>query len=211
VTSSKDASTSLLWHEPIERLEFSELFLGGMASTYFARGRPSGYGFCFTDRRIIGFRMRRVSLAVEAPFLGLIGVLYLAVLFEFISGTAVLLGFLLPLILHAANIPITWLTNGISESVLSRRARDTSKLLKRRRDFELRRNQIGELLMKSPGKCPSMLRTGGAGGYLRITPTDYRSKPIEIKVHRWTQHQRLRDLVISFSSREPKVRALEYP
>jgi len=49
------------------------------------------------------------------------------------------------------------------------------------------------------------------GGYLKITPKDYRLRKIEIKIRGWNQHQRLRDLVINFSSREPKVRALEYP
>ncbi|HYY90678.1 MAG TPA: hypothetical protein VE955_01675 [Candidatus Dormibacteraeota bacterium] len=86
MTSTKDASASVLWHEPIEGLEFGELLLGSMASTYFARGRTSGYGFCFTDRRIIGFRMRRVSLALKAPFITLISVLYLFVLLEISLG-----------------------------------------------------------------------------------------------------------------------------
>src|SRR5438876_103412 len=34
---------------------------------------------------------------------------------------------------------------------------------------------------------------------------------IEIRSHGWNQHQKLRDLVINFASREPRVRAVEYP
>ena len=211
VSNSHDTLSGLQWHEPVEGLEFGELLLGTVASTYFARGRTSGYGVCFTDRRIIGFRMRRFSLALKAPFVAAIGVIYLVVILETLSGPGLLLGFLLPLVLHVVNYPIAWLTNRISESVLSRRTVDPSRLLKRKRDLELRRAQIEELLMKSPEKGVSLLRMSSYSGYLKITPTDYSSRPIEIKLRGWKQGQKLRDLVISFSSREPKVRALEYP
>jgi len=155
--------------------------------------------------------MRRFSLALKAPFVAAIGVIYLVVILETLSGPGLLLGFLLPLVLHVVNYPIAWLTNRISESVLSRRTVDPSRLLKRKRDLELRRAQIEELLMKSPEKGVSLLRMSSYSGYLKITPTDYSSRPIEIKLRGWKQGQKLRDLVISFSSREPKVRALEYP
>ena len=210
MSTSQNTLPGVHWQEPMEGLEFGELFLGAIASSYFAHGRISGFGFCFTDRRIIGFKMRRIALALKAPFVATIGVLYLVAILEALSGTA-LLALLLPLVVHLANWPVTVLTSRSSESILSRRAGDPSKLMKRRRDFELRRYQIEELLMKSPGKGRNLLRTGGVGGYLKITLKDYQLKPIEIKIHRWNQHQRLRDLVINFSNREPKVRALEYP
>jgi len=206
----QDTLSGLEWREPIEGLEFGELFLGAITSTFFARGRFSGYGICFTDRRIIGFRMRRVALILKTPFVAAIGALYLVVILETLSGTA-LLALLLPLVLHLANWPITILTNRISENILSRKGLDPSKLLERRRDFEVRRSHIEELLMKSPGKGRNPLRSVGIGGYLKITPKDYHLKQIEIRIRGWNQHQRLRDLVINFSSREPKVRALEYP
>ena len=177
----------LEWREPIEGLEFGELFLGAITSTFFARGRFSGYGICFTDRRIIGFRMRRVALILKTPFVAAIGALYLVVILETLSGTA-LLALLLPLVLHLANWPITILTNRISENILSRKALGPSKLLERRRDLELRRNQIEELLMKSPGKGRNLLRSGGMGGYLKITLKDYRLRKIEIKIRGWNQH-----------------------
>ena len=207
---SQNTLPGVHWQEPMEGLEFGELFLGGVVSNYLARGRISGFGFCFTDRRIIGFKMRRVALALKAPFVAAIGVLYVVVILGTLSGAA-LLALFLPLVLHLANWPITALTGRTSERILSRKASDPSKLMKRRRDFELRRNQIEELLMKSPGNGHNILRTGGLGGYLKITLKDYHSKPIEVKIHGWKQHQRLRDLVINFSSSEPKVRALEYP
>jgi hypothetical protein len=203
--------SSLQWREPIEGLEFGELFLGGMASVHLARGHLAGYGFCFTDRRIIGFKMRRVSLALKVPFIAAIGVLYVFIVFEILSGTGPWFAILAPSVIHVVDWPAAVLTNRISERILSRTAADPSKLMKKRKDFELRKNQIEELTMKNPGKGLSRLRTGGTGGYLRITQKDYRSKPIEIKINGWKQHQRLRDLVINFSSREPKVRALEYP
>jgi hypothetical protein len=210
VSNSQKTLAGVQWQEPIEGLEFGELFLGGIASSYFAHGRIFGFGFCFTDRRIIGLRMRRVALTLKAPFVTLIGVVYLVVILEALSGTA-LLAFLLPIVLHLANWPITAVTSRTSESFLSKNASDPSKLMKRRRDFELRRNQIEEMLMKSPGKSRNILRMGSSGGYLKITLKDYHSKPIEIKIHGWKQHQKLRELVINFSSREPKIRALEYP
>jgi len=154
--------------------------------------------------------MRRVALILNTPFVAATGALYVVVILETLSGTA-LLALLLPLVLHLANWPITILTNRISENILSRKGLGPSKLLERRRDFEVRRSHIEELLMKSPGKGRNLLRSVGIGGYLKITPKDYHLKQIEIRIRGWNQHQRLRDLVINFSSREPKVRALEYP
>lgn len=196
--------------EPIVGFEFGELFLGGIASTYFVRGRFSGYGFYFTDRRIIGLKMRRVALAVKAPFEAAIIALYLIIIFETLSGAAQLVSLLLPLVLHFANWPLTVLTRRISQNIISRKTADASKLMRQKRDFELRRNEIEELLMKSPSKR-SLLEIRGTGGYLRITTKDFRVKPILVKVQAWKQHQKLRDLVIDFSSREPRVRAMEYP
>jgi len=211
VSGSEETLPGIRWQEPIEGLEFGELFLGGIASSYFARGRVFGFGVIFTDRRIIGFKMRHVALTLKAPFVAVIGVLYLVVILETLSGTA-FLALLLPLVVHLANWPVTVLTSRFSQSIMSRKAVDPSKLMKRRKDFELRRNQIEELLMKSPGKGRNILRTAGVGGYLKITPKDYSLKPIEIRIHGGgNQHQRLRELVINFSSREPKVRAFEYP
>lgn len=66
--------------------------------------------------------------------------------------------------------------------------------------------------MKDPGKGLGILRTGGLGGYLKITPKDFhQGRLIEIKIYGWRQYQRLRDLIIDFSSMEPKIRSLEYP
>jgi len=152
--------------------------------------------------------MRRVALAVKTPFEAVFVALYLIVIFETLSGVAQLVGLLLPLVVHFVNIPLTILTRRISENIVSRKAADAPKLLKQPRDFELQRNEIEELLMKNPVR---RLNLSGSKGYLRITPKDHRVEPIEIKIYGWKQHQNLRDLVISFSSREPKVKALEYP
>lgn len=81
-------------------------------------------------------------------------------------------------------------------------------MLARRRDFEFRRNEIEEFLTQSP---PRRLSLGVTLGYLRIIPKDHRLGMIEAKLYGWKQSQKLRDIVIRFSSREPKVRAMEYP
>src|SRR5438093_12203335 len=95
--------------------------------------------------------MRGVRLIVRTSCVAAIGALSLVVNLETLSRTA-LLALILPLVLHLANWPITILTSRISENILSRKALGPSKLLERRRDLELRRNQIEELLMRSPGK-----------------------------------------------------------
>jgi hypothetical protein len=205
--------SSLRWQEPLEGLEFGELFLGGIASIYFGHGHPSGYGFCFTNRRIIGFKMRWVSLALRAPFEAALLALYLIVLFETLSGTARLLGLLVPLLFPIADWTLSVLTRRISENIISQRAQDPSMLMIQKRDFEIRRNEIEEMSMKTPEIGSSFL--GMSKGYLNIAPKAHRQEPTLITIygrHRYPPYyQDLRDLVIDFSRREPKVKAMEYP
>ena len=87
MSSSQNVLSSQQWHEPIEGLEFGEVYLGGQASTYIARGRFPGYGLYFTDRRLIGVKMRLITRVVEAPVLALIVILYVYVAFESLSRT----------------------------------------------------------------------------------------------------------------------------
>ena len=206
VSISQDTSSALRWHEPIEGLEFGELFLGGIASTYLGRGRSIGYAVHFTDKRVIGVRMRLLAQALLVPYLIIVGSLYLLTLFE-IASRAILFVFL-PFVIILADQGLRILSRRFSERIISRKGADVTWSMKRKRDFEFPRNAIEELLMKSPLRG---LNLGSSKGYLRITLKDHRVKLIEIKTHGWKQHQKLRDLVINFSSSEPKVRALEYP
>src|SRR5437667_6952971 len=95
MTTLPGTTSGLQWKEGTEDLQFGELFLGGIASTYLGRGRSSGYGLHFTDQRIIGVRMRLLAQAILAPYLIVIGSLYLLVLFEF--GSREILFVFLPL------------------------------------------------------------------------------------------------------------------
>jgi hypothetical protein len=206
VNGSQDTMSSLQWREPVEGFEFGEHFLGGIASTYLGRGRSIGYAVYFTDRRVIGVKMRLLAQALLLPYTIVVGSLYLLTLFELGSHAALFL--LLPLVVIFADQGLRFLSRRFSERILSRRGSDTSWALKVKRDFEFPRNMIEELLMKSPMRG---LNLGSSKGYLRIALKDHSVKPIEIKTHGWKQHQKLRDLVINFASREPKVRALEFP
>jgi hypothetical protein len=150
--------------------------------------------------------MRLLAQALLLPYAIVVGSLYLLTLFELGSRAALFL--LLPLVVILADQGLRILSRRFSERILSRKDSDTTWALKVKRDFEFPRNMIEELLMKSPTKG---LNLGSSKGYLRITSKDYALKPLEIKTHGWKQHQKLRDLVINFASREPKVRALEYP
>ena len=129
------------------------------------------------------------------------------VLFEL--GSREILSIFLPLVIILANQVLRVLSRRFSERVISRKSLDVPWLIKRRKeDFELSKKEIEELLMKSPLRG---LNLEGSRGYLRITPKDHQVQPIEIKVHGWNQHLILRDLVINFAGREPRVRAVEYP
>src|SRR5207302_8601680 len=142
----------------------------------------------------------------SGPYLIVISSLYLLLFFEL--GSREILFLFLPLALILADHALRVLSRRFSERIISRKGVDVAWLTKRKKDFELSKKEIEELLMKSPLRG---LNLGGSRGYLRITPKDHQVQPIEIKIHGWNQHQKLRDLVINFASREPRVRAVEYP
>ncbi|MBO0888422.1 hypothetical protein J2P12_04910 [Candidatus Bathyarchaeota archaeon] len=202
---SQDTLTGVQWHEPVEGLEFGETFLGGIASTYLGRGRSIGYAVYFTDRRVIGVRMRLLTQALLAPYIVVICILYILTLLE-IRSTVPLFGFL-PLIVIGVDYGLRIPTRRLSERIVSRRGNDIVRSLRGKKNFEFSRTEIDEFLMKSPPPGLSL----GSKGYLKITPKSSQVHPLEIKIYGWKQGQKLRDLVISFSSREPKVKALEYP
>jgi hypothetical protein len=210
MSSPQGALSGFQWHEPAEGLEFGEIFLGAMASIHLARGRLAGYGFLFTDRRIIGWKMHRIGLTLRLPEIAApVGSLLIS-LYGITSGTglAPVVILWLPLFLAFAFLPAWFLVRRFAERILSRRVSSLQKMLKRGTDFELRRDMIKEFLMQSPEKGWNL---GGSSGYLIITPKDHQAKPIKIKIFQWKPAQRLRDLIINFSNREPKIRAMEYP
>ena len=198
--------SGLQWYEPIEGLEFGEIYLGGMASTYLSRGWSTGYAVFFTDKRAIGVRMGNRTRALLLPYSIAIASLYILAIF-FIKSELWLI-VLFPLVVWVADTVLRFVARKLAERVISRWGADAAKLMKRKRDFEFRRNDIEELLMQNVGRGLSL---GRMAGYLKITPKDHSLQSITIKIHRWNESERLRDLVINFSSREPKVKALEYP
>ena len=159
-----------------------------------------------SSQRVIGVRMRLLAQALLAPYLIVISSLYLLVLFEL--GSREILFVFLPFVVILADQALRVLSRRFSERIISRKGVDVAWLIKRKKDFELSKKEIEELLMKSPLRG---LNLGGSRGYLRITLKDDQVQPIEIKVQGWNQHLKLRDLVINFAGREPSVRAVEYP
>jgi hypothetical protein len=178
----------------------------GLASVFLSRGRSAGYGLYFSKARIIGVRKRRTSLvfglALSVPVLALL--LYLNFVLRF-SGP--LYGvFLLPFLPMILDLGLRRLRHAVPERIVRKNTPTTSNELGSRIDFELRREDIAELLMKHIVGG----RLSPQPGYLRITPRSYLEKPIEIKIHAIKQFQTLREIVIEFAVRQPQVRALEY-
>ena len=203
---SQSYTSGLQWREPIEGLEFGEIFLGGIASTHLGRGWSMGYALLFTDRRIIGVRLRGATQAILLPYTIAIGALYILTIFTNRQDSLLLL--FLPLVLLGADNILRFVWRRLSERVISRRESDPARLFKRKHDFEIGRNAILEFLMKN---APGGLTLGLDKGYLKIFLKGDPANPIEIKIHRLEQSRNLRDLVITFSSMEPRVKAMEYP
>jgi hypothetical protein len=178
----------------------------GFTSVFLSRGRSAGYGLYFSRTRIIGVRKRSTSLvfglALAVPILAL--TLYLIFVLRF-SGLFYSI-FLLPFLPLIFDLAIRRLRHLVPERIIRKNNPTTTSELGPRIDFELRREEIAELLMNHI--------TGGRlsppPGYLRITPKRLAEKPIEIKIHGIKQLQELRKIVIEFAARQPQVRALEY-
>ena len=149
--------------------------------------------------RIIGIKKRRlplmVSLAVDVPIFALL--IYLQ-FYTPISSPYYLLVLFLPFFFHLLALRVPYLP----DRIMARHKPETTSDLGSKRDFEIRRQEIAELLMKPP----SLLERG----YLKITTDNYRSSPITIHIAKKKQFQRVRDVVIAYASKKPLVRALEY-
>src|SRR5437016_836949 len=148
MTTLPGATSGLRWKEGIEGLQFGELFLGGLASTYLGRGRSIGYGLYFTDQRIIGVRMRLLAQALLAPYLIVISLLYLVVFFEL--GSREILFLFLPLVIILADQALRVLSRRFSERIISRKSSHVAWLIKRKKDFELSKKEREELQMQGP-------------------------------------------------------------
>ena len=186
--------TSPRWIEPDESLEPGEYLLGGSTSTNLARGRGVGYGLYFTNRRIIGMKRRGIGLIIlaAASVLALI-----ALILPFFILHDPFLGFV-SLPLPAVADPVSrYLTKKFGEGYLSRSDRDKSRQLRRKRDLEVRREQISafylgktskkewsfDIVYKEPGKKDVRIKIAGGKHYLilrdladafsRIQPTIY--------------------------------------
>src|SRR5207244_13646943 len=140
MTTLPGTTSGLQWKEGTEGLQFGELFLGGIASTYLGRGRSIGYGLYFTDQRIIGVRMRLHARALLAPYLIVISLLYLVVFFEL--GSREILFLFLPLVIILADQALRVLSRRFSERIISRKSIDVAWLINSKKDYELSRNKI---------------------------------------------------------------------
>ncbi len=98
------------------------------------------------------------------------------------------------------------LRHAVPERIVQKNTPTTTSELGSRTDFELKREEIAELMMKHVVEG----RSSPQPGYLRITSKSHLEKPIEIKIHGIKQFQALRQIVIEFAARQPQVRALEY-
>ena len=168
--------------------------MGGSTSTSLARGRVVGYGVYFTSRRIIGVKRKGVSLILSIASAGLI----LPSLFiPFLYFHNSLLGFLAGLLPVVADPVSKYLTRKFGERFLSRSDKDKSRQLRRKRDLEVRREQISafylgktskkewsfDIVYKEPGKKDVRIKIAGGKHYLilrdladafsRIQPTIY--------------------------------------
>jgi hypothetical protein len=114
--------------------------------------------------------------------------------------------FLLPFLPVILDLGIRRLRHAVPERIVRKNTPTTTSELGSRIDFELKREEIAELLMKHV--VGGMLSP--RPGYLRITQRSHLEKPIEIKIHGIKQFQTLREIVIEFAARQPQVRALEY-
>lgn len=176
----------------------------GLASSFLSRGRFPGYGLYFSETRIIGVKNRKIPLALVAGVGGLFLALLLYLHLEQPFSPAY---FLLPLLFlpFVSDLIARRTTSYVTEKILERQNPKTTSELGPRRDFEIRKEEVAELLMQPVGG-----RFSGQAGYLRITPKNYRERSTTIWILRKKEFQQVRDLVIAFSSKPPKVRALEY-
>lgn len=199
-------SSAVKYHPEKADIYRPEETIAGFTSVSLSRGRTAGYGLYFSRTRIIGVRKRRTSLvfglALTLPLLVLL--LYLNFLLG-LSGPpyATFLLLFLPILSDQA---IRRLRRVVPERIVRKSNPRTTNELGSKLDFELRREEISELLMKHV--------TGGSlskqPGYLRIVAKDPSRKPIEIKITEIKELRELRKLVIEFAARQPQVRALEY-
>ncbi len=183
--------------------------VAGLASVFLSRGHSFGYGLYFSKTRIIGVRKRRTSLvfglALGVPVLALL--LYLLYLDFVLRFSGPLYGvFLLPILPIVVDLGVRRLRHAVPERIVQKNTPTTTSELGSKVDFELKREEIAELLMKHV--VPGWLSPHP--GYLKITPKSHLEKPIEIKIHGTKQFQTLREIVIEFAARQPQVRALEF-
>jgi hypothetical protein len=178
----------------------------GVTSVFLSRGPSTGHGLYFSNTRIIGVRKRRTSLffglALGVPLFALL--VYLDFVLRF-SGPLYVV-FLLPFLPVVFDQTIRRLRKVVPERIVRRSNPMTTSDLGPKIDFELRREEIAELLMKHITGGPLSRQPG----YLRIVSKNPSQKPIEIKIHAIKQLQELRELVIEFAARQPQVRAQEY-
>jgi hypothetical protein len=185
------------WIEPDESLDPGEFLLGGSTSTNLSRGRVVGYGLYFTNRRIIGIKRKRIGqvILVTAAALGLA-----VLLIQFLLLHDPLTGFLTPLF-YGVDPLSRYLTQKFGEKILSRADNDKSKQLRRKRDFEAKREEISAIHLG---------RTSKNAWRLDIVYKDPGKKEIRIKIAGGKHYQILRDLVDAFSRIQPTIYFREY-
>jgi len=190
--------TSPRWIEPDESLEPGEYLLGGTTSTNLSRGRIVGYGLYFTNRRVIGIKRRgigRIILTAAVVLTTTALILQLIVLHDpFLSFAS------FPL--TAIADPVSrYLTKKFGEGYLSRSDKDKSRQLRRKRDLEVRREQISAFYLR---------KTSKKEWSFDIVYKEPGKKDVRIKIAGGKHYLILRDLADAFSRIQPTIYFHEY-
>jgi len=148
-----DSFDSSLSSSPSGRAEVyrPEEQIVGLASVFLSRGHSFGYGLYFSKTRIIGVRKRRTSLvfglALGVPVFALL--LYLLYLDFVLRFSGPFYGvFLLPILPIVVDLGVRRLRHAVPERIVQKNTPTTTSELGSKVDFELKREEIAELLMK---------------------------------------------------------------
>ena len=167
--------------------------LGGSTSTNLSRGRLLGYGLYLTNRRIIGVKRNGIGLIILIAGVGSLATFQI-IAFLYLHDP--LIGFASLLLTGAADPGSRYLTQKFGERFLSRGDRNISGQLKRRREFEVRREEISALYLSKATKKTWKLD---------IVFKDQEKKEIRINISGGKHYHILRDLVEAFSRIQPTI------
>lgn len=173
--------------------------LGGVTSTRLVRDRRPGYGIYFTSKRIVGVRRRFPALTINLMLLGLLVsfAFFFTILNRPISPYDLLVSILIPL----SGPVFGALSSSVADRMLARGDSDLKRQLRRKREFDIPREQILDLSIQHPFKKFYGMRNG----VFNIRLKQYGTSTFSVNVNGWNQYVKLRELVIAFSKFQPPV------